>query len=542
MHEIIATILGFLISSGSYSDDSHSVDLQEMAEILRGDVRLVVLGDSYCAPYFVRVPAAALSVWPINEISAIGGGAPTASHLVRCLPQCSPSSIIQASDNLGYMVERNSKNHFFALPIRSIQEIYTSDTFENNGNNRLFNFVFNPTGLQYLSVGVHGSFATNSDNLKFRFLYRCVSDTEEQLKEVAITDGDFNAGTIDLINGARPMLHLGENPGSNTRLAIASQINAAAFDYSVSDINSFSVGLEQTEDLVGTFKYFEPAGGVYYKAESTGLFTGGLYYNSLWDQSWSYSAFGCDSEANDYLDKRFSKEQFINWLDVTTLDVNQPTVFLWYFHPEQIYYNEAYDDISNMLDQTNSAAQSVGLSSFSHLIVISHMCNMQTSVEIGRAMLEAQRDAVFDIAASRSNVSAASIYDATDKIYFIGEDAKPWLAENGFNNFEYGISSIDLTDFSGGDLLDASNNHPKDFESAAFFAAVLGDIIREAGCLSDLHVDGYIDVHDLLLLLNGWGHGGDSDINADGTTDIHDLLLLVNEWGECWPVQSPFSQ
>ena len=164
------------------------------------------------------------------------------------------------------MVERNSKSHFFALPIRSIQEIYTSDSFETNGNNRLFNFVFNPTGLQYLSEGVHGSFAKSSDDLKFRFLYRCVSDIEEQLEEVSITDGSVDVGTINLINGARPLLHLGENPGFNTRLAVPSQINASAFDYPVSNINSLSVGLEQTEDLVGTNKYFEPAGGLYYKA------------------------------------------------------------------------------------------------------------------------------------------------------------------------------------------------------------------------------------------------------------------------------------
>ncbi len=98
-----------------------------------------------------------------------------------------------------------------------------------------------------------------------------------------------------------------------------------------------------------------------------------------------------------------------------------------------------------------------------------------------------------------------------------------------------------MPDFSNGDLLDLSNVHPKGIESAAFYAAILGDIIRDAGCPADLKPDGLIDIEDLLLLINGWGADGIGDINNDGTTDITDLLFLVSDWGECWPVQAPFN-
>jgi len=66
-------------------------------------------------------------------------------------------------------------------------------------------------------------------------------------------------------------------------------------------------------------------------------------------------------------------------------------------------------------------------------------------------------------------------------------------------------------------------------------------VIREAGCPADLSVDGIINVHDLLVIIEGWDEAGESDLNGDGTTNIVDLLIVIQAWGECWPVQAPFN-
>lgn len=56
----------------------------------------------------------------------------------------------------------------------------------------------------------------------------------------------------------------------------------------------------------------------------------------------------------------------------------------------------------------------------------------------------------------------------------------------------------------------------------------------QPGPLGDLNGDGYVDVSDLLILLNSWGLcQGDcpADLNNDGFVDVSDLLVLFSNWG-----------
>jgi len=87
-------------------------------------------------------------------------------------------------------------------------------------------------------------------------------------------------------------------------------------------------------------------------------------------------------------------------------------------------------------------------------------------------------------------------------MFFNGsQESIQWLTDHGFDAFEFGTNSMNLVDVSNGDLLDDYNIHPKSPEAAAFFSAILGDIIREAGCPADVVPNGTIDVHDLLLVI-----------------------------------------
>ena len=526
-----------------YAVEPHSVGLENMAKTLRGDVRLIAMGDSYSVPYFSRVPLAGLRVWPIPNIAAIQCGASTTSHLFRCTSDCSPVANIQSSDGLGYTVEREGDETFFTLPNRGLREIYTSDTFNDLGTNQLFEFKWNYSGNVFLSNGVHGPFNKSGDNLSFRFLYRCPTSLSQQIETVNILDNSEIVGTMLLRDQARPYWHLGENPNGKPQEARPMQINAASVDYSA--INNLDgllkMHLEQTEPLAGTNQYFEPAGCVYYHKNSKGERLNGFYYSYMADDSWSYSGFGCDTAGSNTHDKKFSLEQFTYWLDVTTLDRNQTTVFMWYFAPEQLSFESSLEYLTNMITQTDEAAELVGLSSVQHLIVISHLFDMEGEKEQARQYFLHQQNAAYEIASTRENVSAASIFEATDKILFSDSSAVPWLLEHGFDSFVFGSNELDLVTFSNGDLLAAANIHPKNEESAAFFTAILGDIIREAGCPADIKVDGMIDVLDLLLIIDGWGTTGASDINNDGTTDVNDIILLIGDWGECWPVQAPFN-
>ena len=118
MQSIIVSAVVVIFCLHGYSDVPTSVGLENMAQTLRGDVRLIAMGDSFSSPYFHRVTLASLRVWPIPTISAIGCGASTGSHLFRCTSDCAPVSDIQSSDDLGYTVEREGDETYFSLPTR----------------------------------------------------------------------------------------------------------------------------------------------------------------------------------------------------------------------------------------------------------------------------------------------------------------------------------------------------------------------------------------------------------------------------------------
>ena len=115
---------------------------------------------------------------------------------------------------------------------------------------------------------------------------------------------------------------------------------------------------------------------------------------------------------------------------------------------------------------------------------------------------------------------------------------------HGGNNFytSQPVASVATTNFPiSGTLLDSARVHPLGEEGAGFFAAVLGDLIREAGCPADFSPDGLINIQDLLLVLSHWNESGEMDLDGDGLINIGELLAVLDAWGECWPVQAPFA-
>ena len=53
------------------------------------------------------------------------------------------------------------------------------------------------------------------------------------------------------------------------------------------------------------------------------------------------------------------------------------------------------------------------------------------------------------------------------------------------------------------------------------------------GC-PDINGDGYVDVSDLLTIIDHWGQtDSPADVNVDGIVDVSDLLIVVGNWGPC---------
>jgi hypothetical protein len=84
---VISAVIAIFASSNG-ANGSNSTDLEGIARLLRGDVRVIAMGDSYSTSYWGRVATAGLRVWPIPHISAIGGGTGYGNNILRSVDYC----------------------------------------------------------------------------------------------------------------------------------------------------------------------------------------------------------------------------------------------------------------------------------------------------------------------------------------------------------------------------------------------------------------------------------------------------------------------
>lgn len=518
--------------------------LEDIASLFRNDVRVIMMGDSFSTAFWSRVGMSGLRVWPIPEITAICGGAGLGNPIVKTIANCSPYEDVLSANPLGYSVERHAKTpSFFTLPTRGLKEIYTDKSFAtDDSSGTLFTVQLN---VDELDGSVHGPFTDASDNVKFRLLYRCPNNVNLQPSALQLHDFKEHVFTWNPKTDARKKWHLGFTPDGDGIPPTPLQINAAATD--IQSINQLggkcSVHLVEDFPLSGKNNYFQLAGGVYYKTDEHGNPKEGFYYSSLADDSWNYSGHGNDEEGIDTHHKTYSLEQLTHWLDVTTLRREQPVVFMWLMDVEELQYSAAKTQLQNMVSQANAASIAVGIEEAYHLILTPHMHAFADSSDLARAFVSIHEQAGKTVAKQFPNVVHYSLYQETDGVLFNGTTSVVnWLTKRGFTIFEYGDTTVDLVDLYFGNLLDAAGVHPRNNDASAFFAAHVGNGFRKALCPTDIKPDGYINVHDLLILIDGWGNKGESDVNNDGTTNVSDLLLLVDNWGECWPVQAPFNE
>ena len=58
-------------------------------------------------------------------------------------------------------------------------------------------------------------------------------------------------------------------------------------------------------------------------------------------------------------------------------------------------------------------------------------------------------------------------------------------------------------------------------------------------CEADMNTDGYVNVTDMLQLIESWGscnpgpNSCNADLDGDSYVNISDLLILIDSWGSC---------
>ena len=517
-----------------------AVDLGLVADVFDADVRMLVLGDSFAIPgmQYRRVFPVVLKVWTFDGWTALEAGAWQGNALLR-------TSIDAGGEVLNQPVEISSSNQYqienadpdpkyFALPTTFMQEVYADADLTLGGP---FFDRFFQSRIRNVDIddGINGSFTDAGDVLRARVLYYCPDDIEDLLVDVTLDDNGDVRATPNLRTQARKLWHKGQIPDGTGTAAWTGQINAAAVDIDVVNLMDAQPVVnvrEHTDAGASDGDYLTLAGmAVYHVDPATGLRMPGLYYSSLSDASWSYFGFGSDEPSSG--DKVFTLEQFTHWLDVTTLAREQKLYVFYYLAAEPKNKDEAKPVMEAMIDQTQAAADAIGIGTVRHCLVIPHMHAIEgvTDLDTTRTMIEDQRDAAFEIAHERSNVAAASIYDATDGVMFDGStEARNWLDRHGYDAFHYGTYTVDLANGPlAGQLLDWWNVHPDTQHGAAFFASILGDLIENASCLSDINDDSFTDSKDFIAFLNAFVNGEPiADLNGDGAIDSKDFIAFLD--------------
>ncbi|MEN0020048.1 MAG: GC-type dockerin domain-anchored protein [Planctomycetota bacterium] len=494
------------------------------------DVRVIAVGDSFAVSRWNRMPQALLNELPGQTVVAASNGTmQNGTAFIRGRADTNEFEQVRGESSLSYRMLRSTPdNEFYTLPLRGVLEWFGSPDLVLGSGGRvgrvqLQNGRFDPAGV---GLGI------KSDPVLFRLITWTPSDPSLTFDTLTVQVAG-QSFTFDPSTQARGLLHLGEDPNQQ-RTPIPSEINAAPQDLiftppaNVSD--QIDVRITPGPGFIGSNQYLHVAAAVATSLDPDTLERRpGLYYTPLADVSWSYSGFSSTVPGNGPTDKRMSLEQLVQWLDITTLDVDQPVVVLHYLAAERESPNRAAQ-VEAIVDRFDAAAALVGIQPVEHVLVLPHFHIITDSGgPTDRAAFESLREEMFEIAERRERVAAASIYDETDGMFFNGSaEAQTWLAGNGFDEFVYAGKMADLTDADNdSDLLDTGNLHPTSDDAAAFYADRLAAALARP-IAPDVNHDGVLSIDDFSAFVAAFfADDFAADANFDGVLNIDDFSAFV---------------
>ena len=357
--------------------------------------------------------------------------------------------------------------------------------------------------------GQFGNYATSGKAFKCRYLYYApVSAANQYSRSLDLCDRiDSDVIQVATLAGsARKFWHLGEgNPDTSGARgsALAGRTNALP-DVLLNNTNSlaapFTLMLCDTLGTTGTVinddKYLHTHGALFYEVDGSGDWIPGTTLQHLGDSSWSHAGYGADEDpihgTGPY--KQFSTDRLTAYLDVTTLDRDQPPLVVMLFDSETpITQAQAKLDIEAACAAFRTALSAIGTPDPVFWLV--HMPRTGYG-DAPSAAVEAERNevwgrALLEVALENPTDTAfTSIYVLTDGVKMNGStEAEAWLTDNGKETITVGAdpgTEIDLLTGEGADLLDGSELHPKNGNSAAFFALIASESLIAAPTLEEL--------------------------------------------------------
>jgi hypothetical protein len=533
------------------SFSTRSSGLYRVKDLFTGDVRALWVGDSWALlNNTARLPYGSLLVWPIGRLEAVcvgfhrfglGGSADYTSG---------PGSLTPVDSAHGWIAEINEDGPArIAVPVNDITRVDGDPGLVLDGG------WAGPPRVQDLgirngiiSAGDLPVFTAPGDHANARVLYYCPRDLPDLAESVTVLDQDATVlATPALRAGARGFWHLGDDPiGGAARVPLSSQMNALAADLPLGTNLGNGPRLVVAENpdlpLVGSGGAWFLAGGVFYRTDAAGERVPGYYHSVLSTVSWQLYDFATSAPSTG--NKRFTDEQLIPWLDVTTLDRQQSPIIILHIATEQLDESIARQRVEAICQRFRDAYASIGTVAPRFLLVGSYMSRTGNDLDPSdRLYVEAFNAAMLSVAQDFSDCAFVSLYAMTDGTYFTSDArggpgtqqaARDWLDANGWSTISYGGSSYNLSsaDDNGLDgVLSADGLHIGFPPAAAFFAKLIAQEIQASRCPADFNNDGSANTLDVLAFLNAWNADDpSSDIDGNGEIDTRDVLAFLNLW------------
>ena len=467
-------------------------NLAKVFSMLRRQPRVIVCGDSYFAWSLSRLFLQLMTGLGVGRVTALQRGfnnsfAPTPGPIFSSFPTSLTTAYVvnQAND---YEV---LTGEYFGLPLGGIAVVPFDgvSAFDNNG-------VFAFMGTRDNVGGHNGEIFTDGDgaNFKCRVLYYCPSNISDlNDRNVRIHDRqDVSGHTIvsdaNFATKARKLWHLveGDPDSSGTRGApVAGQINALDQDYLVDNADSTSpsqrwmriidqdwTSAHQTA-TPNTGKYTPLVGPVAYEVDGSGVRVPGAYFQHLADSSWGFDDnWGENAVATGLAPKQFSELQLRHYLDVTTLDRNQPTLVIGGGDNENRDTANIQTGVEGWMSMFTASLDAIGIGDYAFLPIHSWRRDILAVTGADEiAINDRMGQAMYDAARSRNDAGFLSVQALLNNVYMDGGAAADAEVNRlGLNPLTFGtVSGVTTT---AKNML-GDGTHPSDETSAAFFAAVI---------------------------------------------------------------------
>lgn len=529
------------------------VNLHRVRILVEGDVRALWLGDSWSRMENIsRLPFGALCVWPLPDITALAIDHNRGNGLSRSQDYTlGPGSLTEVGPENGWRVEvNNGAQAYFALPLDSLTYVVGTSGLVLTGEG------FEAGRIQSLGINNarfrttdHGEFSAGAAAFRGRALYYAPANTADVPPVLGLQDWwGTDRGRWRPAVASRPKWHLGADPDADPPAApTPSQINAAPFDITLQEnLGSgprLAIAEDPDEPFVGSDAFWAFAGAVIYRVDDTGARAPGYYHTGLSHNSWTFRGHGLDQPSTG--GKVFSDEQLLHWLDVTTIDRDQPAVVILHMDTEGRDRPTYEAQIRDILRRYRAAFAAIGAPAPRFLLIGSYMHNVfaADSIPESRTLIERLDSVYEELARAEPDCAFFSLYRATDGTFLTSDQqggpgaqqaARDWLDSNGWSTITFGNAVYNLSSAEDGGLDGVLVNdglHLGSTPAAAFYAKLLGDAIAAASCPADFNGDGTDDTRDVLDFLNAWIAGEpEADFNGDGVVDTRDVLDFLNAW------------